>query len=282
MNYYLVIPTYNEERFIALTLQSLVAQTVLPAKIVVVNDGSTDSTESIVQSFCDKYPFITLVNKTSDAIHLPGSKVIQAFQKGLETLDNQYDFIVKADADLIFPANYFEMISKHFLSDSNIGMVGGFAYIEKNGEWILENLTDKDHIRGAFKAYRKETFKQIGGLKPAMGWDTVDELLCKFYNWKVVTDETLKVKHLKPTGANYNKAARYKQGEAFYSLGYGFLITAIASLKLALRKNKPLLFFDYINGFKKAKTAGKSLLVTEEQAQFIRNYRWKKMKEKLF
>jgi hypothetical protein len=115
-----------------------------------------------------------------------------------------------------------------------------------------------------------------------MGWDTVDELLCKFYNWKVVTDETLKVKHLKPTGANYNKAARYKQGEAFYSLGYGFLITAIASLKLALRKNKPLLFFDYINGFKKAKTAGKSLLVTEEQAQFIRNYRWKKMKEKLF
>lgn len=174
------------------------------------------------------------------------------------------------------------MISKHFLSDSNIGMVGGFAYIEKNGEWILENLTDKDHIRGAFKAYRKETFKQIGGLKPAMGWDTVDELLCKFYNWKVVTDETLKVKHLKPTGANYNKAARYKQGEAFYSLGYGFLITAIASLKLALRKNKPLLFFDYINGFKKAKTAGKSLLVTEEQAQFIRNYRWKKMKEKLF
>lgn len=45
MNYYLVIPTYNEERFIALTLQSLVAQTVLPAKIVVVNDGSTDSTK---------------------------------------------------------------------------------------------------------------------------------------------------------------------------------------------------------------------------------------------
>ena len=145
-----------------------------------------------------------------------------------------------------------------------------------------ENLTDKDHIRGALKAYRKECFEQIGGLRTAMGWDTVDELLCKFYNWKVKTDESLQVKHLKPTGANYNKASRYKQGEAFYSIGYGFWITAIASLKLALRKRKPLLFIDYIKGFWKAKSSKKPLLVTQEQARFIRNYRWKKMKEKIF
>lgn len=282
MNYYIVIPTYNEEKFISLTLQSIVEQTVLPSKIVVVNDGSTDKTEEIVNSFVEKYSFIAAVNKTSDAIHLPGSKVIQAFQKGLETLDDDYDIMVKIDADLIFPSNYFETIIQHFQSDERIGMVGGFCYIEKNGEWILENLTDKDHIRGALKAYRKETFKEIGGLKPAMGWDTVDELLCKFYNWKVVTDESLHVKHLKPTGASYNKAARYKQGEAFYSLGYGFFITAIASLKLAMRKGKPLLFMDYIKGFWKAKAAKKPLLVTDEQAKFIRNYRWKKIKEKLF
>lgn len=282
MKYYIVIPSHNEEKFISLTLQSLVEQTILPNKIVVVNDNSTDSTEEIVLQFSKKYFFITHINNTSDAIHLPGSKVIQAFQKGLETLDDDYDFIVKADADLIFPPNYFETIIKHFQSDDRIGMVGGFAYIEKNGDWILENLTDKDHIRGAFKAYRKECFHQIGGLKPAMGWDTVDELLCKFYNWKVVTDSTLKVKHLKPTGANYNKTARYKQGEAFYSLGYGFFITSIASAKLAMMKKKPLLFLDYIKGFWKAKSAKKPLLVTEEQAKFIRNYRLQKMKEKLF
>ena len=132
------------------------------------------------------------------------------------------------------------------------------------------------------KAYRKETFQQIGGLKPAMGWDTVDELLCKYYNWKVVTDSTLHVKHLKPTGANYNKTARYKQGEAFYTLGYGFWITAIASAKLAMMKKKPLLFLDYIKGFWKAKNAKTPLLVTKEQASFIQNYRLQKMKQKLF
>jgi glycosyltransferase involved in cell wall biosynthesis len=282
MKYYIVIPSYNEEALIPLTLQSLISQTVLPSKIVVVNDNSTDKTAEIVFDFAKENPFITLVNKTSDTIHLPGSKVIQAFQKGFETLDDNYDLIVKLDADLIFPPNYFETIIKHFQSDPTIGMAGGFCYIEKNGDWILENLTDKDHIRGALKAYRKATFQQIGGLKPAMGWDTVDELFCKYYNWKVVTDESLHVKHLKPTGANYNKTARYKQGEAFYTLGYGFFITAIASAKLAMMKKKPLLFLDYIQGFWKAKSAKKPMLVNPEQAKFIRKYRLQKMKEKLF
>jgi glycosyltransferase involved in cell wall biosynthesis len=282
MEYYIVIPAYNEESLISLTLQSLVSQTFLPKKVVIVNDNSTDNTANIVLDFAKDYPFISLVNKASSAVHLPGSKVIQAFQNGLETLDENYDFIVKIDADLIFPSNYFETIIKHFQSDSTIGMAGGFCYIEKNGDWVLENLTDKDHIRGALKAYRKETFQQIGGLKPAMGWDTVDELLCKYYNWKVVTDPSLHVKHLKPTGANYSKTARYKQGEAFYTLGYGFLITAIASAKLAMMKKKPFLFIDYINGFWKAKRSNTPLLVTNEQAQFIRNYRLQKMKEKLF
>ncbi len=282
MKYYIVIPAHNEASFIGLTLQSLVSQTVLPQKIVVVDDHSTDNTAQIVRDFAQEHAFVGLVQATSEAIHLPGSKVIGAFQKGLDTLDTNYDFIVKLDADLILPNNYFETIIQHFKSDAKIGMVGGFAYIERNGDWILENLTDKDHIRGAFKAYRKSCFEQIGGLKPAMGWDTVDELLCKFYGWQVVTDESLKVKHLKPTGANYNKTARYKQGEAFYSLGYGFWITAIASGKLAMMKKKPLLFLDYMMGFFKAKLAGKPLLVSKEQAKFIRNYRLGKMKGKLF
>ena len=282
MRIYCVIPTYNEEAFIGKMLQSLTEQSLLPQKVVVVNDNSTDKTTEIIGQFTGKYPFIQQVYNPSENKHLPGSKVIRAFQKGLETLDNSYDLIVKLDADLILPKNYFERIVEEFQSDEKSGMVGGFAYIEKNDQWILENLTDKDHIRGAFKSYRKECFEQIGGLKPAMGWDTVDELLCRFYGWKIVTLPDLKVKHLKPTGAIYDKTARYKQGEAFYTLGYGFWITVIAGLKLALRKGKPLLFIDYLQGFSKAKKVRKPLLVTKEQAAFIRKYRWRKMREKIF
>ncbi|RYJ45476.1 glycosyltransferase family 2 protein [Flavobacterium beibuense] len=282
MKYYIIIPAYNEEAFMAITLQSLAEQTVLPAKAVVVNDNSTDKTAEIVKEFAKKYPWIKLVNKSSDAVHLPGSKVIQAFNAGYETIDEDYDVIVKLDADLILPDNYFETILNTFKNNPKAGIVGGFAYIEQNGKWILENLTDKDHIRGAFKAYRKECFLQMDKLRVAMGWDTVDELLAKFYGWEVITIDNLKVKHLKPTGANYDKAARYKQGAAFYTLGYGFLITAIASAKLAIRKGKPSLFADYINGYFKAKREKKTMLVTKEQAKFIRKYRWAKMKKKVF
>jgi hypothetical protein len=56
----------------------------------------------------------------------------------------------------------------------------------------------------------------------------------------------------------------------------------VAALKLASRKKKPLLFLDYISGFWKAKSERKPMLVTKEQAKFIRKYRWQKIKSKLF
>ncbi len=282
LKYVIVIPAHNEAQYIGLTLESLVNQTYLPYKVIVVNDNSTDNTAEIVEEFCQKHTYISLINNVSEAEHLPGSKVIRAFQVGFDTLGKDYDIVVKLDADLILPLAYFETILEHFDEDMGIGMAGGFAYIEnEKGQWVLENLTDKDHIRGAFKAYRRACLEEIGGLKPAMGWDTVDELLCHYYGWKVVTDARLIVKHLKPTGANYNSRARYKQGEAFYSLGYGFFITSISSAKLAFMKKKPGLFFDYMLGYFKALWSRKPLLVSSDQAQFIRGYRWQKMKQKL-
>ncbi len=282
MKYYIVIPAHNEASFIKKTLQSIVSQTQLPQKVVVVDDNSTDATSQIIQGFVNKYSFISLVQTTSSTQHLPGSKVIQAFYKGYETLNDDYDVILKLDADIILPNHYLKTLTQHFNSDEKIGMVGGFAYIEKNGKWVLENLTNKDHIRGAFKAYRKQCFYDIGKLKIAMGWDTVDELLAQYHNWKIKTDETLQLKHLKPTGKTYNKAARYKQGEAFYKLRYGFVLTTIASLKLAILKKKPLLFFDYIKGYFKAKKNKTPYLVTIKEGTFIRDLRWKGIGEKLF
>ncbi len=281
MKVYIVIPAHNEERFIAKTLDSLVSQTLLPKKIVVVNDNSSDNTETIVNGFTEKHNFITQIKTSASELHLPGSKVINAFYKGYETLDQDYDIICKFDADLIFPNNYIEKMVSHFESNSQIGMVGGFCFIEKNEEWVLENLTNKDHIRGALKAYRKDCFTDIGGLKTAMGWDTIDELLAQYHQWKIKTDESLEVKHLKPTGNTYNPKAKYKQGEAFYRMRYGFWITLIASIKLALLKKRPILIKDYITGFFKAKKEKKTYLISANEGKFVRALRWKKIRKKL-
>ncbi len=249
---------------------------------MVVDDNSTDNTSEIVSGYARKYPFIQLLKNTSSDEHLPGSKVVNAFYKGFETLDDNYDIICKFDADLIFPKNYLESITGIFNNNLKCAMAGGFCTIETNGNWEVENLTNKDHIRGALKAYRKECFKDIGGLKIEMGWDTVDELMAQYHGWTICTDTNLLVKHLKATGKTYNEKARFKQGEAFYKLRYGFWITVIASLKLSLLKKNPTLFLDYIKGFKLAKKNQVPFLVTEEEGSFIRNLRWKKIKTKLF
>jgi len=280
---YIVIPVYNEAEFISQTLESLAQQTFLPEKVVVVNDGSTDGTRLKVAGLAQKYDFLSLVeNIPEEDLHAPGSKVIKAFYKGFEGLDKDYDIICKFDGDLIFPPNYLEMIVSHFELNPTVGMVGGFCTIEKNGNWEIENLTGKDHIRGALKAYRKKCFEDIGKLREAMGWDTVDELLAQYNGWQVFTDKNLLVKHLKPTGASYTVRSGERQGMAFYKLGYGSLLTFIASAKLAFQKKDLKLFRDYIKGYNLAKKDKQPFLVSEEESRFIRKLRWKKIYQKLF
>ena len=102
MNIYIIIPAHNEADFIGKTLQSIVEQTLLPKQLVIVNDNSTDQTQSFVESYSSKHPWISIVNSKSSDTHLPGSKIINAFYKGLETLDSNYDIICKFDDTLIF------------------------------------------------------------------------------------------------------------------------------------------------------------------------------------
>ena len=281
MNIQIIIPAHNEEAYLAKTLESLVTQTLLPKRIVVVNDNSTDTTETIARKFEKTHDFISLLNIESGTDHLPGSKVINAFYKGFEQLHSDYDLICKFDADLIFPSNYLETIAVVFAQNPKIGIVSGILHIEQNGQWFYENIADKNHVRGPIKCYRKACFESIGGLKQSIGWDTVDVLLAQYHNWKIQTDTNLIVKHLKPTGKTYHKASKYLQGEAMYKMRYGFPITLIAAIKMGLKKRQPVLVADYLKGYFKAKKAKKTFLVSEQEGTYIRKLRWKNIRKKI-
>ncbi|UOB16322.1 glycosyltransferase family 2 protein [Abyssalbus ytuae] len=280
--YYVVIPAHNEEAFIKITLDSLVKQTLMPGKVIVVNDNSTDNTEQYIDDYIANYSFIKKVNASSSTIHMPGSKVVNAFNKGLELLDDEYDFIVKLDADLILPVNYFETVAHIFKTNSSVGLAGGFVYEQdKAGEWKFNHPMNLDHVRGGFKAYTKECFKAIGGLKSSMGWDTVDELLCNYHGFKIFTDSSLKVKHLRPVGKSYNKKAKLLQGEAMYKMRYGFLITCIASAKMAIKQKKLKVFIHNMKGYLSAKKRNLPFIVTKEEGDFIKKYRYRGIIRKL-
>ena len=282
MNIGIVIPAYNEAESIGTTLHSLLNQTYLPSQIIVVDDGSTDSTAEVVNHIASKYPIVQLVQRGEKGEHLPGAKVVQTFNYGLFYLKEDIEVICKFDADLIFPNNYLEVMNQEYSKNLQLGMFGGFCYIEKNGLWVLENLTNKDHLRGAVKSYRKACFEAIGGLKMAMGWDTADELLARYHGWIVQTDETLHVKHLRPTGAGYKSNARYLQGSVFYRMRYGVLLTLFAAIKLAVKKRSGKLFLDYCKGFYKAKQEKQSYLLSAEEGKWVRQYRWKGIFSKFY
>lgn len=277
MEYYVVIPAHNEEATLGITLQSLLNQTLPAKKIVVVDDHSSDGTASVIRSFM-KNPSIVSASNTSTDDHIPGAKVIRAFNKGLEQLDGAYDFLVKLDADLVLPPYYFETIAAHFTRNTQCGIAGGFAYERSERDsWELHHPMHRDHVRGGFKAYQKACFEAIGGLRTAIGWDTVDELLARYYGFEVHTLPELKVLHLRPTGRSYDIGSMALQGEAFYRMRYGPVISFLATLKMAWKQKDLRVIKANYRGYVAASRQKKIRIVSPEEGRFIRRYRWKRI-----
>jgi len=276
MNIYIVIPVFNEEENLNDSIDSIVNQTLLPKKLLLVNDSSTDDSETILKKYSNKFSWIEYITIKSKQVHVPGEKVINAFNKGLEKLDTNYEIICKFDSDIILPKNYLESIKNIFANNPKVGIAGGNLYVKKDNNWIYEKISSKNHVRGPIKSYRKKCFEEIQGLRLSIGWDTVDVLIAKFYGWKIKTDKTLLVKHLKPTGKNYTYTSKFLQGEALYKMRFGIMLSFISVVKTSINIGKLSIIFFAIFGYTNALIKRKERIVTKEQGKFIRKYRWGK------
>ena len=124
MKYVLITPARNEERFITKTLDSMVAQTLLPERWVIVDDGSTDRTAELVQSYGKRFPWIELVQRVQRPDRSFAGKV-HAFNIGFERVSSlPFEVIGNLDADLSFDPDYLEFLMEKFAEDPRLGVAG--------------------------------------------------------------------------------------------------------------------------------------------------------------
>lgn len=118
----IIIPAYNAERFISNTLENLITQInkdALPCEIIVVNDGSSDNTQTICDSFCRIYSFVRLINQENKGES-------GARNTGIENSTGDYLYFLDCDDSLKNDS------LKHFIDtiDANNGLdLYCFAYL---------------------------------------------------------------------------------------------------------------------------------------------------------
>lgn len=278
----IIIPAHNEERYIKSCLENYISQTVRPDLVLVVDDNSQDNTFQIVTAISDLHPWIKSARHSSEAIHRPGAKVVNAFNYGMSLLGDEFELIGKFDADILLPENYFERVFQAFRQDPELGLCSGLLYIKRADEWVYESIANHTHVRGPLKLYRTKCIRAMGGLRPGLGWDTADTFLIELHGYKMKTLPELKVKHLRPTGASYQSSMAVKQGMGYRNMRYGLMIAFLASLKVAWTKRSITVIWESLRGYFRAANDKLPYLVTKEEGRFIRKRRWQLIGQKLF
>jgi len=235
--YVIITPAHNEAAFIEKTIQSMISQTVLPERWVVVNDGSADQTAEIVKRYADQHGFMRLVNQARDPERNFARKAI-AFDRGLKEIqDLDFDFIGNVDADMSFEPDYFENILREFEADPRLGIGGGIVYTKYTDNFATYDTT-LDSVGGKVQLFRRKCFEDIGGYRPLRygGIDATAEIMARMKGWRVRKSLANKTFEHRPTGFAYGNAvtAMRCEGRRFHSLGYDpvfFMLRCIYRLR---------------------------------------------------
>ncbi len=281
MKVLVVIPVFNEAQHIEKCLESFASQIYKNIQWVLVNDSSTDNSQPIIEAFIRDKQNFKLINLSNQSEHIPGAKVVRTFYQGLNSENWQdFDIIVKLDADIILPPVYFEVMVSELEKNPKVGIIGGLVYIEKDGKWVYENISNKKHVRGPIKTYRKQCFEEMGGLRETLGWDNLDVLLAKMHGWETKVVSDILVKHLKPTAQVYKKTKAEKLGTYFYNIGLDRTLAFISCAKASKKDKSFRNFLVSYRTFLSLNRQKAERKLSKEEIAFIRNYRWKQLLNK--
>lgn len=166
----IIVPCYNQAQFLDEALQSVLDQTYTNWECIVVNDGSPDNTEEVVQKWTEKdirYKYFYQENKGLSSARNLG--ITQANGK----------FILPLDADDKITVNYISLAIASFQEDNSLKVVYCKAekFGDERGPWKLEpfslfNLSQKNMIF-CTALFRKKDWEMVDGYDVNMiyGWE---------------------------------------------------------------------------------------------------------------
>lgn len=221
--YVLITPSRNEEAFIEKTIESVIGQTVLPVKWIIVNDGSTDATGAIAQRYASKYDWIEVVNRPVREGRNFAAKV-QAFNAGQARVKNvDYDIIGNLDSDVRLDEDHFEFLMGKFESDPCLGVAGTVFCEDGNYSSATDSFEGHHHVSGQCQMFRRRCFEEIGGYfaNEAGGIDWIAVTTARMMGWKTRSYREKSFFHYRHLGTAERGAlaAAFSYGEKDYYLG---------------------------------------------------------------
>jgi glycosyltransferase involved in cell wall biosynthesis len=222
MKYVLITPAHNEAAFIEKTLDSVVAQTVLPERWIIVDDGSTDRTAEIVENYAKRYSWIELIRRSQRQIRTFAGKA-HAFNTGFARIQAlPFEVIGNVDADISFERDYFEFLMSKFCEFPELG-VAGTPMREANYHALKDSFYNEHDVFGACQLFRRQCFEEVGGYTP-IEWGGIDWIAvrtARLKGWQTRSFSEKCFYHHRPMGATDSNTlkARFDYGRKDYFLG---------------------------------------------------------------
>src|SRR6266851_1668331 len=220
--YVLITPARNEEAFVENLIQSVISQTVLPSKWVIVNDGSTDSTAKIIRRYAVSYEWIEIVEMPEHRDRSFAAKV-HCFNTGYERVKGlTYEVIGNLDADISFNDDYFEFLLSKFRDDPTLGVTGTIFKGERYSS-ETDSFEGQNHVAGGCQLFRRACFEEIGGYTPnkAGGIDWIAVTTARMMGWTTRSFREKWFFHYRSLGTAERSllASMFSYGEKDYYLG---------------------------------------------------------------
>tara|TARA_B100000579_G_C22800316_1_gene839411 strand:- start:513 stop:1358 length:846 start_codon:yes stop_codon:yes gene_type:complete len=180
MQYSIITPVKNEEKYIASTIQSVLEQSVIPDRWIIIDDHSTDQTKEIISEYMSNNNFIELIFAPEINIQEISARIAHLFNLGYASLNKKNSLVLKLDGDIILPPDYAEYFISMFIKNQELGIASGC--VDYRG--TKEKNYDNSLTRGAAKFYRKDCFNEIGQAYLSRGWDTIDNYAAQSLGWE--------------------------------------------------------------------------------------------------